>query len=637
MRTKNDQKENRSVFMKAILLFAFAIVLNLSICGKTITGIVTDSTDKMPIVGVSVVLKGSSIGTVTDVNGAFSMSIPDSGAVLLFYFIGYEQKEIKLKNETTLSILLHSSNSKLEEVIAVGYGTQNLSGTSAVVNRTQYNTNLKIRGVHSLQMPATSPPYYNPSDESYSSIRENGFKSVGADALSTFSIDVDRASYANVRRFVEHGQLPPTDAVRVEELINYFEYNYPQPIDEHPFSINTEYTDCPWQKKHKLLRIGLQGKQIPTEKLPASNLVFLIDVSGSMLSDNKLPLVKSAFRLLTNNLRSIDRVAIVVYAGAAGVVLPSTSGNEKQKILDALNSLNAGGSTAGGEGIELAYQIAKNNFIDEGNNRVILATDGDFNVGVSAENELEDLIETKRKDGIFLTCLGFGMGNYKDSKMEIMANKGNGNYSYINNMLEANKVFVNEFGGTLFTIAKDVKIQIEFNPKAVQSYRLIGYENRLLNNEDFKDDTKDAGELGCGHTVTALYEIIPTGVESLFAPEVDELKYQKKEPVNESSANEMATVKFRYKKPNGIKSIEMIHPISSNEVAFGVASENTRFAASVAMFGMILTNSEYKGESTYDLIATVANQSKGNDIEGYRGEFVRLIKTAENLEPRVKK
>ena len=344
-------------------------------------------------------------------------------------------------------------------------------------------------------------------NESYTEIHENKFKLVKGSPLSTFSIDVDKASYSNVRRMINDGQSIPADAVKIEEMVNYFNYNYPQPTDEHPFSINTELVKTPWNSDTKLVRIGLQGKTYENEELPASNLTFLIDVSGSMSSQNKLPLLKSAFKLLVNQLRAKDKVSIVVYAGAAGVVLKPTSGENKEKIIAALDNLESGGSTAGGAGIELAYKLAESNFKKRGNNRVILSTDGDFNVGASSDKDMKQLIEEKRKSGVFLSVLGFGYGNYKDSKLEILADKGNGNHAYIDNMQEAQKVFGKEFGGTLFTIAKDVKIQVEFNPNKVQAYRLLGYENRLMADEDFIDDTKDAGELGSGHTVTALYEV----------------------------------------------------------------------------------------------------------------------------------
>lgn len=411
--------------------------------------------------------------------------------------------------------------------------------------------------------------------------------------------------------------------------MNYFSYTYPQPKNEHPFSINTEYSDCPWNSEHKLVKIGLQGKKIETDNLPASNIVFLVDVSGSMSDENKLPLLKESMKVLVNELRSKDKVSIVVYAGAAGMVLPPTSGDEKRKIMNAFNELTAGGSTAGGEGIELAYKIAEENFIKGGNNRIVLATDGDFNVGASSDKEMENLIEKKRKTGIFLTCLGYGMGNYKDSKMEILADKGNGNYAYIDNMQEANRFLGKEFKGSMFAIAKDVKIQIEFNPKYVQSYRLIGYENRKLNDEDFKNDAIDAGELGSGHTVTALYEIIPTGVESAYTP--SKLKYTSNETANTSTSDELATIKFRYKKPEGEKSIEMVQTIPNSTKPLKVASSDFKFASSVAWFGMKLRDSKYIENKDIEDIKKLAKQGLDHDTDGYRAEFVRLIESSTNL------
>ena len=470
--------------------------------------------------------------------------------------------------------------------------------------------------------------YMNPSTESYKKDPENDFRTVRSSPLSTLSVDVDRASYSNVRRFINEGQKPPADAVRVEEMINYFDYNYPQPTGSDPIAITTELTVCPWNLKHKLLHIGMQARKINTEKLPASNLVFLLDVSGSMDESNKLPLVKSALKLLVDNLRPVDKVSIVVYAGNAGLVLPPTSGNQKTKIIDALDRLSAGGSTAGGEGIELAYKTAEQYFVKGGNNRIILATDGDFNVGVSNDNELEALIVKKRQKGIFLTCLGFGMGNYKDSKMEVLADKGNGNYAYIDNIQEARKTLVSEFGGTLFTIAKDVKAQIEFNPAKVQGYRLVGYENRLLNAEDFKDDTKDAGEMGSGHSVTILYELIPTGVSSEELRNTDPLKYQQPVAVTGNSG-ELATVKFRYKNPDGQTSKEMVHLIKDNTLGILAASDNLRFSASVAMFGMLLKDSQYKGSAAYSQVVALAESARSSDKEGYRAEYIRLVKSVQ--------
>ena len=408
-------------------------------------------------------------------------------------------------------------------------------------------------------------------------------------------------------------------------MINYFTYDYPDPKGKHPFSITTETTECPWNKKNKLLMIGLQGKKIKMDKLPSQNLVFLLDVSGSMNSNNKLGLLKDAFSMMVENLREDDRVSIVVYAGAAGLVLPPTSGDQKDRILKALYNLRAGGSTAGGAGINLAYKIARDNFIPDGNNRVILATDGDFNVGPSSDGELIRIIEEKRKQNIFLTVLGFGMGNYKDSKMEKLADKGNGNYAYIDTIAEAKKVLVNELGATLFTIAKDVKIQIEFNPTKVASYRLIGYENRMLKARDFDDDTKDAGEIGAGHSVTALYELIlADGIDN---KQKNKLKYQTlkvKEDAN--SFNEIGTVKFRYKKPKKDKSILLSKTVEYEIKDIFNSSKNIRFAAAVAQFGLLLKDSKYKAEANYKNVLKLARESKGKDLNGYRAEMIELVK-----------
>jgi Ca-activated chloride channel family protein len=464
--------------------------------------------------------------------------------------------------------------------------------------------------------------------EEYDSLTENTFHEAAKKPLSTFSIDVDAASYANTRRFLNSNQLPPKDAVRIEEFINYFPYAYKDPRGEDPVSINTEVANCPWNNEHRLVRIGLKGREIKTEKLPVSNLVFLIDVSGSMQDANKLPLLKSAFRLLVKELRSNDTVSLVVYAGNAGLVLPPTEGSEKEKILEAIDRLQAGGSTSGGAGIQLAYDIAKRNFMRNGNNRVILATDGDFNVGVSSDGELVRLIEEKRQHGIFLTVLGFGLGNYKDSKMEKLADKGNGNYAYIDNLLEAKKVLVSEMGATLHTIAKDVKIQVEFNPARVQSYRLIGYENRLLNDEDFNNDKKDAGEMGAGSTVTALYEVVPVGV-SFQGESIDPLKYQAVKLLpNTSESDELLTVKFRYKEPQGSISKMVSMVVVDKKRSLAQTSEDFQFVSAVAGFGMLLRNSEFKNDLTYEQVITLAKNSMGEDPEGYRAEFLKLVKTA---------
>ena len=434
------------------------------------------------------------------------------------------------------------------------------------------------------------------------------------------------------------GQLPPVDAVRIEEMINYFNYDYPEPSGKHPFSVYTELSQCPWNEDHQLLHVGLRGKSIDKSELPPSNLVFLIDVSGSMGSPNKLPLLKQAFRMLVNELRPADRVAIVVYAGAAGLVLESTPGTDKAKIIAALDQLQSGGSTAGGEGLKLAYKVAQDHFIEEGNNRILLATDGDFNIGPSSNAEMERLIEEKRDRGVYMTVLGFGMGNYKDDKMEIIADKGNGNYAYIDNIQEARKVFITEFGGTLFTIAKDVKFQIEFNPARVKGYRLVGYENRLLNDEDFNDDKKDAGEMGAGHTVTALYELIPAGSEESLKS-IDPLKYQasgNREGTSERAVEpdedaELMTVKLRYKQPDGNTSTKVEIPVMGKLLELEETSDHFRFAAAIAEFGLILRQSEYREEATLEQVLALAGASKGKDEEGERGEFIRLVKLADSL------
>lgn len=509
------------------------------------------------------------------------------------------------------------------------YGNKAANGAVVIVTKNELYKNLSEAELDQ-KLNIIRPTPSQPAQEDYNTFVENAFESPKTAPLSTFSIDVDNASYTNIRRFLNSGQEVPKDAVRVEEMVNFFKYNYPQPKNEHPFSINTEVSDSPWNSKNKILKIGLQGKNIPTDDLPASNLVFLIDVSGSMEDMNKLPLLKQSMKILVNELRPKDKVAIVVYAGAAGMVLAPTSGDEKKTIIKALDKLEAGGSTAGGAGIELAYKIASENFIKSGNNRVILATDGDFNVGSSSNSDMEKLIEEKRKTGVFLTCLGYGMGNYKDSKMEILADKGNGNYAYIDNIQEANRFLGKEFKGSMFAIAKDVKIQIEFNPKQVQAYRLIGYENRKLRPEDFKNDAIDAGELGSNHTVTALYEIIPAGVKSDYLNiQPDDLKYTKTETNAANYTNELATIKFRYKKPEGEKSIEMIQVIGSKSVSLDKASDDFKFSTAVAWFGLKLRDSKLIAEKSSEDIAALAQQGMSNDKGGYKAEFIRLVETSD--------
>jgi Ca-activated chloride channel family protein len=466
------------------------------------------------------------------------------------------------------------------------------------------------------------------STEAYALIQENEFLSVPENPLSTFSIDVDTASYTNVRRFLDQGQLPPRDAVRVEELINYFKYDYPLPDGDAPFSAGVEIAGCPWNAEHRLARIGLKGREVDRGKYRGSNLVFLIDVSGSMRPPNKLPLVKSALALLAEQLDGRDQVAIVVYAGSSGVVLPSTPGAAKSEILDALDRLEAGGSTNGGSGLRLAYGIARDNFIPGGINRVILATDGDFNVGVSSKAELLRLIERDARDGIFLTTLGVGAGNYKDDTLEMLADRGNGNYAYIDSLKEARRVLVEEIGGTLVTIAKDVKIQVEFNPLQVGAYRLIGYENRMLSKEDFNDDRKDAGEIGSGHTVTALYELVPPD-KVRSAPSVDPLKYQQPAETSEAAGGgELLTLKLRYKEPDRDKSRLLTFPVTDDGRALDEASTDFKFAAAVAMFGMVLRDSPQRGEASLDRVLALSLEGMQRDDRGLRAEFHELVNQA---------
>jgi Ca-activated chloride channel family protein len=471
--------------------------------------------------------------------------------------------------------------------------------------------------------PAPQPDYREHNTEGYGEIDENPFEPATQKPLSTFSIDVDTASYSNVRRFLSTRQMPPRDAVKIEELINYFSYDYAAPTGEHPFAVHTEVSVAPWNQDHRLVKIGLQGKRMAMDELPPSNLVFLFDVSGSMNSPDKLPLLQAAFKLLVQNLRPQDRVAIVVYAGAAGLVLPSTPGTDKDTILAAIERLSAGGSTAGGAGIHLAYEVARQNFRKGGNNRVILATDGDFNIGASSDADMVQLIEEKRKQGVFLTVLGFGTGNYQDAKMEKLADHGNGNHAYIDSIIEAKKVLVSEMGGTLFTIAKDVKLQVEFNPARVKAYRLIGYENRMLKAQDFNNDKKDAGELGAGHSVTALYEIIPSG-SSEAVPGIDALKYQQTQTTAAAGSGELMTVKLRYKQPQGDKSTLLAHVVRDTSTPLARTSTDFRFAAAVAEFGMLLRDSPHKGTASYGSLLERAKGALGHDREGYRKEFLLM-------------
>ena len=599
-----------------VLLMAVICLGTMNAQTITVTGIVTDAADGTSITGCSVVNNRSKSGAITDVNGRYSIQA-QKGDVLLFRFIGYKEEKRVVKS-AKLDVKMKTDDVALEECVVVGYGTMKTKAVTgayvAVCPTAMYDMDTRM------------------NTEEYDRIQENGFKSVADTPLSTFSIDVDPASYSNMRRFINRGELPPADAIRTEELVNYFSYDYPKPTGNDPVKITVEAGTCTWNTAHRLVRIGLKAKEIPTEQLPASNLVFLIDISGSMWGANRLDLVKSSLKLLVNNLRNKDKVAIVTYAGSAGVKLEATSGGDKQKIREAIDELTAGGSTAGGAGIHLAYQIAKKNFISDGNNRIILCSDGDFNVGVSSAEGLEQLIEKERKSGVHLTVLGYGMGNYKDKKIQVLAEKGNGNHAYIDNLQEANRVLVGEFGATLHTVAKDVKLQVEFNPSQVQAYRLIGYESRLLKDEDFNNDAKDAGDMGAGHTVTAFYEVIPAGVKNEYVGKVDDLKYQKKEKMTlkPTGSDELLTVKLRYKAPDKDVSRKMELPFVDNKG--DSVSSDFRFASAVAMFGQLLRDSDFKGTADYDKVIKLAKQGVNNDERGYRREFIRLVEAAKGLE-----
>lgn len=475
----------------------------------------------------------------------------------------------------------------------------------------------------SINMQASAPMVWDgirlpawENTEEYDGVKDNRFQGTEVKPLSTFSIDVDTASYSNIRRFINMGQLPPAEAVRTEEMLNYFRYDYPQPVGTAPFSVTVERSVCPWQEGHQLVLVGLQGKQLPVNELPPANLVFLLDVSGSMGAPNKLPLLKTAFKMLVRELRPQDQVSIVTYAGSAGVALPPTSGRDTGKILQAIDSLQAGGSTAGGAGLQLAYQLARENFLSEGNNRVLLATDGDFNVGVRSEDELTALIEEERDQGIALSVLGFGMGNIKDNRMELLADKGNGNYAYIDTALEAKRALGTQLAGTLYTLAKDVKVQVAFDPAQVRSYRLIGYENRALSTADFNNDRTDAGDLGAGQAVTALYEIIPAEAGS-------------DDGAIARTVQTALQVKVRYKLP-GEDASRLFSKSLTPEQVLAPASANMNLAAAVAEYGMLLRNSEFKGRSSYADVLSLA-EAAGKDGDGYRTEFVRLVQVSQAL------
>jgi Ca-activated chloride channel family protein len=596
-----------------------------------VVGRVVTADTGSPLQGVRILLEGTGLGTLTDADGRYRLDVlPEQlggNPRLIAVLIGFTAEEISIPlggavpgGTLTIDFALTVQPMELEEPAVTGAPAQ-MSMDKAVGGHRVAASEVRFR----------HDPRPDWNREQYAHIEENRFRATHDHPLSTFSIDVDRASYSNVRRFLlRERRLPPVDAVQIEEMINYFSYSYARPRGDAPVAVTTEVGAAPWAPSHRLLRVGLASRPIDTEKMPPANLVFLLDVSGSMNSPDKLPLVQSSMRLLVEQLRPEDRVSIVVYAGAAGLVLEPTSGAQKDRILEAIDRLHAGGSTAGGAGLRLAYEVARRNFRRHGNNRVILATDGDFNVGESSDAAMIRLIEEKRSRGTFLTVLGFGTGNLQSEKMQSLAQHGNGNYGYIDGLMEARKILVAEMGSTLLTVAKDVKVQVEFNPEQVRAYRLLGYENRLLANEDFNDDAKDAGDLGAGHTVTALYEIVPVGADSeIGMPGVDPLRYQTPPRVTRRAGHdELAFVKVRYKRPQGSTSRLIEHPVrdSGDRV-----SEDFTFAAAVAGFGMLLRESEYRGSINADRVLSMASDCLGDDPGGYRQGFVEMVRAYRDL------
>ena len=591
--------------MKRLLIAA--VVIAIAACTATvgghggIEGRVSD-TDGAPLPGVTITAvgpEGQQRTTVSDAEGfyAFERLVPGSYVVTASLAgMGTSTTRVAVKADRVAAVRSTMSVPAVTEAITVTAEAPRFSTAAAA------RSSLTASNAYAYDDETEIRPRFRPFEE-------HGFIEASKQGVTTFAIDVDRASYSIVRGFLSDGELPPADAVRVEEMLNYFTWDYPQPAGQEPFSITTEVAGCPWNTGNRLLRIGIQGRNLEQWRMAPNNLVFLLDVSGSMDTPVSLPLVKQAFRVLVDQLRAEDRVAIVVYAGAEGLALPSTSGADKQTILDAIDNLQPGGSTAGAAGIELAYKVAQQNFLHDGNNRVILATDGDFNVGVSSLEELELLIEEKRKSGVFLSTIGVGEENYQDGVMETLADKGNGNYAFLDSLREAEKVFKHELTGTLVTIAKDVKVQLEFDPSTVQSYRQIGYENRALANEDFEDDSKDAGELGAGHSVTALYEIVPRG----------------------ANAGNVATIRLRYKEPNGWKSRAIASAAVDQGKSVYEASPDMQFAAAIAEVGMLLRNSPHVGSASWEEAAALARMSRGADLDGTRGEFGTLVESAKLL------
>lgn len=610
------------------LLFFMSLLLSISGyagTGYEVKGKVTDATTHGALAGVLVTNVQTKERKSTDEKGYYQIRVEAGSNTLEFSYLGYITKRIQVKGKVKVDVVLQQDSRTLDEITVVGYGHAAKSNT-AYTRRPMTAIAGRAQGLYLSYVPEQSR-------ESYQSIKENKFIDPTQEPLSTFAADVDAASYSNVRRFINGGSLPEKDAVRVEEMINYFQYQVEGPKNGEPVNIVTELTKAPWNQAHQLMRVTLKAKDIPTDKLKASNFVFLIDVSGSMMGAGRLPLVKSSLKMLVDQLRDIDRVAIVTYAGSAGVKLESTSGSQKMKIKTAIDELEAGGSTAGAAGIKKAYAIARQNFAKGGNNRIVLASDGDFNVGDSSDESMEELIGKEAKSGISLTVLGYGMGNLKDSKMEILADKGHGNYAYIDHISEARKAMITEFGGTMFTVAKDVKIQVEFNPSYVQAYRLVGYENRLLEAEDFNDDQKMGGDMGVGHMVTALYEIVPVGLQSAVVGTVDPLKYQQhpNKMIELKRNGELATVKFRYKEPEGEKSKLQQRVVKAQVMELDQVSADLRFATAVAELGMLLRDSAFKQKASFESLIARAKAAKGSDEEGYRAEFIRMAENARDL------
>lgn len=615
-------------------MLVVACSATLSAASIEVKGRVTDSTSGLPLAGCSVFEKGAKNWTFTDADGNYAITI-NRGGVLLFALLSYQKVEVRVQSPVIDVVMMPSPAG--DSIVVVSYQAyqrerpqMKMIGLPAN-GKAMFAGGAMLDSESSLNIAARDCQFVERNSEEYGHWKENRFAAPSTEPLSTFSLDVDGAAYSNARSKLNRGELPEQDAVRVEEFVNYFPYRYAQPKGNDPVGVECKVFDCPWADRHKLVRIAVKARSIETDKLPASNFVFLIDVSGSMYGADRLDLVKKSVKLLADNLRSNDRVAVVVYAGAAGLVLPSTSGDDGTKIKEAIDNLTAGGSTAGGAGIELAYRTAEKNFIEGGNNRVILCTDGDFNVGVRSADDLERLIAKKRDSGVYLTVLCYGRGNYKDERMQRLAEAGNGNQAYIDNIQEASRVLIGEFGSTLFAAAKDVKIQVEFNPATVAAYRLVGYESRLLSKEDFNDDRIDAGDLGVGHSVTAFYEVLPAGVGSDERPVVDDLRYSTdKGSTAKSHTDELMTVKLRYKLPDSDRSQLLSTTVKSSHI--DTPDGDDRFAVAAAMFAQLLRGSKYSGKATYAMTEEWARGGFDNDPQGYRREMVRLIETARQLE-----